>query len=116
MRATRPARAGADAILAAAEGVLLAAQGATHAPWWLAIVGSTAALRVAVTLPLAVYQQRRLARLELLAPEMRRQTESLAAQLMQAARKSGLTTKDAGTLINRQVGRRQEGRAPCCGP
>ncbi|XP_007495722.2 cytochrome c oxidase assembly protein COX18, mitochondrial [Monodelphis domestica] len=54
-----------------AEAMFLGAQGATGLPWWASIVVTTAALRSAVTLPLAVYQHYILAKVENLQPEIK---------------------------------------------
>ncbi|KAM4854795.1 cytochrome c oxidase assembly protein COX18, mitochondrial [Thomomys bottae] len=73
----------------AAEEVLLGAHAATGLPWWGSILLTTAALRGAITLPLAAYQQYILAKVENLQPEIQNIARHLNQEVAVHARQLG---------------------------
>ncbi|XP_051820280.1 cytochrome c oxidase assembly protein COX18, mitochondrial isoform X1 [Antechinus flavipes] len=72
-----------------AEAVLVGAQNATGLPWWASIVVTTAALRSAITLPLAAYQHYILAKVENLQPEIKIIAKNLNYDIALQAKKMG---------------------------
>lgn len=92
-----------DSLIAAGRTGLLAVQHGTGLPWWATIVGTTLGLRLSLTLPLAVYQQRKLARLELLIPQIKQQAEQLRDQLVVQAKRQGLSRAQAEGAVQRKV-------------
>ncbi len=68
-----PTRAFADMgvlVVDVAEHALRSLHASTGLPWWAVIAGTTATLRLGVTLPLVLHQQHVLARLENLRPQL----------------------------------------------
>ncbi|XP_066852036.1 cytochrome c oxidase assembly protein COX18, mitochondrial isoform X2 [Anser cygnoides] len=78
-----------------AEGGLVALQAAAELPWWAAIVCGGAALRTAVTLPLAAHQSRLLAKLENLQPEIKKLSERLRYEVSVRGKQLGWSDKVA---------------------
>eukprot|EP01135_Chromosphaera_perkinsii_P007702 Nk52_evm1s957 gene=Nk52_evmTU1s957 len=60
-------------------------------PWWMAIVSATFMVRPLVTLPLAVYQQRILYKMELLKPELQQWADALKYRVAVQSKKAGLS-------------------------
>ncbi|XP_004838075.1 mitochondrial inner membrane protein COX18 isoform X1 [Heterocephalus glaber] len=79
----------ASAPVRAAEGALLGAHAALGLPWWGSIVLAAAGLRGSVTLPLAIYQHRVLAKVENLQPEIKNIAKSLNQEVAVCARQLG---------------------------
>uniref|UniRef100_A0A8C5LCK3 Cytochrome c oxidase assembly protein 18 n=1 Tax=Jaculus jaculus TaxID=51337 RepID=A0A8C5LCK3_JACJA len=75
-------------------GVLLGAH-AAGLPWWGSVVLSTAALRAAVTLPLAAYQHYILAKVENLQPEIKTIARHLNQEVAMHARQFGWSKRVA---------------------
>ncbi|KAM6206756.1 cytochrome c oxidase assembly protein COX18, mitochondrial [Sarcoramphus papa] len=78
-----------------AEDGLVALQAAAGLPWWAAIVGGAALLRTAVTLPLAAHQNRLLAKLENLQPEIKKVAERLRYEVSVRGKQLGWSEKVA---------------------
>jgi hypothetical protein len=57
-----------------------------------------------VTLPLAVYQQRRLARLELLAPRLREWSDAITHNVIVKCRRENLGPEEANKRARKEVG------------
>ena len=75
----------------------------THLPWWAVIVGTTVALRSLVTLPMAVYQNKLVAKIELLQPTLNMMTESLKHKVTVECRRAGMPVEEAENRYNKQV-------------
>ncbi|XP_072480460.1 cytochrome c oxidase assembly protein COX18, mitochondrial isoform X2 [Notamacropus eugenii] len=72
-----------------AEALLLGTQDATGLPWWANIIVTTTALRSAVTLPLAAYQNYVLAKVENLQPEIKTIAKNLNYDVALQAKQLG---------------------------
>lgn len=67
----------------------------THLPWWAVIVGSTVALRSIVTVPLAIYQNKLLAEIEMRQPTISMMTEALKHRVVGECRRSNQPPEEA---------------------
>nr|XP_061793354.1 cytochrome c oxidase assembly protein COX18, mitochondrial-like [Nerophis lumbriciformis] len=76
-----------------AEDFLVEIQQSGAVPWWLAIGAATLGVRTLVTLPLAVYQTRILAKIEGLRPEITALAERLKYEVSMRAAQRGWTDK-----------------------
>lgn len=76
----------------------------TGLPWWATIVLTTVGLRTLVTLPLAVYQNKILTRLEQISLEMPEIVKELKAETAFAMKKFNWTEKEARIMYNHSVG------------
>jgi len=85
------------------EASVVAVQAATGCPWWLTVVGLTVSVRAVATLPVTLYQQHKLAQLELLGPRLKAWGTAIAHRVMAMGKDKGLTDQDAQSLINAQV-------------
>lgn len=72
-------------------------------PWWATIVASTFILRSCVTLPLAVYQNKIMARLELIALEMPAIVKELKQEAAYAMKKYNWTENKTRAIYNSSV-------------
>ena len=75
----------------------------SHAPWWVVILGGTAVLRALVTLPLAVHQNKLVAKIELLQPTVKMMTESLRHRVTIECRRAGMSAEEAEKRFKKQV-------------
>lgn len=75
----------------------------TGLPWWATIVCSTILLRTTITLPLAVYQQVILSRLELIKYEMNDLVQELKTETTVAARMYDWDERTARSIYNHSV-------------
>lgn len=74
----------------------------THLPWWAVIVGSTIALRSIVTVPLAIYQNKLLAEIELRQPTISMMTEALKHRVVGECRRSNIPPEEAERQYSRR--------------
>ncbi|XP_054735490.1 cytochrome c oxidase assembly protein COX18, mitochondrial [Anastrepha obliqua] len=72
-------------------------------PWWASIVASTVLFRTAVTLPLAIYQNKIMARLELLTLEMPAIVAELKKEAAMAMKKFNWTESQTRLVYNRSL-------------
>lgn len=72
-------------------------------PWWASIVVSTILVRTAVTLPLSIYQNKIVARLEKISLEMPDIVKSLKAETAYAVRKFHWTEDQARMMYNHSL-------------
>lgn len=72
-------------------------------PWWSTIIVSTVLLRGCITLPLALYQNRILAKVEKLTVELPDLVKELKMETTIAARKFNWTEKQAKTMYNHSL-------------
>lgn len=75
----------------------------SHLPWWAVIVGSTFALRSVVTLPLAVHQQKVLAKIELLTPTLKEYQEAVKHNVIVKCRRANLPVEEANKRIRKEA-------------
>ena len=86
-----------------AQSVLQHVHDHSHLPWWAVILGSTFALRSAVTLPLAVYQQKVLAKMELLMPTLKEYQEAVKHNVIVRCRRANLPVEEANRRIRKEA-------------
>ena len=79
----------------------------THMPWWAVILTSTVALRSCITLPLAVYQNRIIAKMELLLPTLKEYQEAVQHNLVVKCRRENLPVEEANRRITKAVRHRE---------
>uniref|UniRef100_A0A182XMZ0 Membrane insertase YidC/Oxa/ALB C-terminal domain-containing protein n=1 Tax=Anopheles quadriannulatus TaxID=34691 RepID=A0A182XMZ0_ANOQN len=75
----------------------------TGLPWWATVILTTVGLRTLVTLPLAVYQNKILARLEQISLEMPELIKELKAETAYAMKKFNWTEKEARIMYNHSL-------------
>lgn len=87
-----------------AQDFLLNVHSSTGLPWWASIILSTIVLRSCVTVPLAIYQNYILAKLENLQLEMPAIVKELKRETAIAIRKFNWDERQAKMMFNRSVG------------
>lgn len=75
------------------EQLLVFSQQATGLPWWASIIGTTLALRTAITLPLTVYQNIIIAKVEALQKEIAELARRLSYEISVKAKEKGWSEK-----------------------
>lgn len=75
----------------------------TGLPWWGTIICSTVLLRTAVTLPLAIFQNKTIARIELISLEMPDIAKELKRETAVAIKKFNWTEQQARVTYQRSV-------------
>lgn len=85
------------------QNMLLTVHDYTGLPWWATIVGTTVALRTAITLPLAIHQHYIVAKVENLNLEMREIVEELKREMAVAIRMYKWDEKTAQRHYKRSV-------------
>ncbi|KAK7482301.1 hypothetical protein BaRGS_00026429, partial [Batillaria attramentaria] len=83
-----------------AQKVLESVHSATGLPWWASIALTTVVLRGVVTLPLAVYSMRIMAKVELLQPEIAKLSKELRREVAMAVKKFAWNEKTARFKYN----------------
>ena len=73
---------------------------------WAVIIGSTAVLRTIITVPLAIYQNKVIAEIELRQPTVSMMTEALKHRVVAECRKLGVTAYEADRVFKKRVGYR----------
>ncbi len=76
---------------------------ATHLPWWACIAGVTLALRAGITLPLAAYQQGKIAKLELLRPKITEWSNAIIHNVIVRCKREKRTPEEAQEIAKRDV-------------
>ncbi|XP_032228236.1 cytochrome c oxidase assembly protein COX18, mitochondrial isoform X2 [Nematostella vectensis] len=66
----------------------------THLPWWATIIGVTVVLRTCITLPLAIRQNKLVAKIELLQPTLQMMTEALKHREAVECKRAGKTVEE----------------------
>lgn len=87
-------------VVHSAELFLLGAHSLTGLPWWAVIVGSTITLRCLITLPLAITQNKLIAKIELLQPTIEEYKEAIRHNVVVKCRREGLKDVDE---VNRRI-------------
>lgn len=75
----------------------------TGLPWWASVILSTVLMRSLVTLPLAIYQNKIVARLEKISLEMPEIVKGLKLETAYAIKKYNWTEQEARITYNRSV-------------
>ncbi|KAM7429708.1 Cytochrome c oxidase assembly protein cox18 [Porites harrisoni] len=74
----------------------------THLPWWAVIIGSTAALRSVITVPLAIHQNKLIAEIELRQPTVSMMTEALKHRVVSECRRLSVSADEADKLFKKR--------------
>ena len=90
-------------VIDAVASALVSVQQVTDSNWAALLLGTTLVTRTAVSLPLAVYQQTTLGKLELLKPEMKEWTEALKYKVTVVCRRDGKSLEEAQTMLQKEV-------------
>ena len=72
-------------------------------PWWVIISGTTLLLRSALTVPLAIYQQKVVALIELLKPLISEYAEAIKHNIVVKCRREGQPVEEANRRIRKEV-------------
>ena len=75
----------------------------SHLPWWAVVITSTIILRALLTLPLAVYQSRVLAKMELLIPTLKEYQEAVKHNVIVKCRRANLPVEEANRQFKKAV-------------
>ena len=75
----------------------------TSLPWWSTIVLTCVGLRCVITLPLAVYQNKLITKIELLQPTLKELTEALKHRVTVESRRQGLSSQAANKVFKKKV-------------
>lgn len=87
------------------EQLLISTHDATGLPWWVTIVGTTAAMRTAITLPLGIYQSVIISKVEALQPEIADLARRLHYEVSVKAKERGWTEKTCRYQFKRNLKR-----------
>ena len=91
------------AVVRGAESFLQEVHSFTHLPWWAVILLSTTILRSVITLPLAVHQNKILAKRELLLPTLKEYGEAVKYRVIGQCRRQGLPVEEANKRMKKEV-------------
>lgn len=75
----------------------------THLPWWAVITCTTFILRSVVTLPLAVHQNKILAKMELLKPTLQEYQEAVKHNVIVKCRRANVPLDEANRRVMKEV-------------
>ena len=75
----------------------------THLPWWAVIACCTVTLRSIITLPLAVHQNKMLAKMELLTPTLKEYQESMKHNVVTKCRREDVPPEIANRRVKKEV-------------
>ena len=75
----------------------------THLPWWAVIACCTVALRSLITLPLAVHQNKMLAKMELLTPTLKEYQEAVQHNVIIKCRRENVPYEIANKRVQKEV-------------
>lgn len=75
----------------------------THLPWWAVITCTTFILRSLVTLPLAVHQNKILAKMELLKPTLKEYQEAVKHNVIVKCRRNNVPLDEANRRVMKEV-------------
>eukprot|EP00042_Codosiga_hollandica_P052162 m.657643 g.657643 ORF g.657643 m.657643 type:complete len:339 (-) comp58437_c0_seq2:22-1038(-) len=90
-------------LVAAVEETLVATQTLTGLPWYGAVASVTVLLRAGISLPLSVYQQHVIARLELLKPELKVWTDAIKYNVAVRCRRENKTLEEAQKVLGKEL-------------
>jgi inner membrane protein COX18 len=86
-------------VIHSAENSFQAVHSFTHLPWWGVVITVTVVLRSVLTLPLAIHQNRVIAKMELLLPTLKEYQEAVKHNVIVKCRRANLPVEEA----NRQL-------------
>lgn len=89
--------------IGAASQILETVHDTTGLPWWATIALTTVGLRSVITLPLAIYGQRIMAKLEAQQPELKEKASILLKEVAHAKKHRGWTQKEAEVQFKMNV-------------
>ena len=75
----------------------------SHLPWWGVVISSTIILRLVLTLPLAVHQNRTIAKMELLLPTLKEYQEAVKHNIIVKCRRANLPVEEANRRLKKAV-------------
>ena len=75
----------------------------SHLPWWAVVISTTIALRSILTLPLAIHQNRTIARMELLLPTLKEYQEAVKHNVIVKCRRANLPVEEANRRLKKAV-------------
>ena len=75
----------------------------SHLPWWAVVVSATVVLRSLLTLPLALYQSRVVAKMELLLPTLKEYQEAVKHNVIVKCRRANLPVEEANRRLKKEV-------------
>lgn len=87
----------------AAQCALEAIHTKTQLPWWATIIGTTILLRSAITLPLAIHQNKMIAKMELLQPTLKEISVALKNNLAVKFRRHGRSAEEFNKAFKTEV-------------
>lgn len=90
-------------VIHVAETSFLAVHSFTHLPWWGVVISTTVLLRSILTLPLAVYQNRIIAKMELLLPTLKEYQEAVKHNVIVKCRRENLPLEEANRRLKKAV-------------
>ena len=91
------------AVIRGAESFLQEVHNFTHLPWWAVILLSTGILRSVITLPLAVHQNKIIAKRELLQPTLKEYGEAIKYRVIGRCRREGLPVEEANRRMKKEA-------------
>lgn len=90
-------------IINGVESCLVSAHVHSSAPWWGLIIGTTVVLRCALTVPLAIHQQKAGAKIELLKPVIAEYSEAIKHNVVVKCRRENQPVEEANRRIKKEV-------------
>ena len=90
-------------VLHATETSFKAIHSFSHLPWWGVVISTTVVLRSILTLPLAVYQSKTIAKMELLQPTLKEYQEAVKHNVVVKCRRANLPLKEANRRLKKAV-------------
>lgn len=75
----------------------------THLPWWAVIACCTVTLRSLITLPLAIHQNKMLAKMELLTPTLKEYQEAVQHNVVTKCRRDNVPYEIANRRVKKEV-------------
>ena len=75
----------------------------SHLPWWGVVISTTVALRLILTLPLAVHQSKTIAKMELLLPTLKQYQEAVKHNVVVKCRRANLPVEEANRQLKKAV-------------
>ena len=100
---SNPLSNAAYATIHLAEGFFQTVHHYSHMPWWAVIAFSTITLRSLMTLPLTVYQNKIVAKIELLAPTLKEYQEAVKHNIVVKCKRANLPVEEANRQIVKEV-------------
>ena len=75
----------------------------SHLPWWAVVISTTVVLRSVLTLPLAIHQNRTIAKMELLLPTLKEYQEAVKHNVVVKCRRANLPVEEANRQLRKAV-------------